>query len=333
MDPTAYVRRILLAITCTAFVYGTPEGVHAAESAAAAAPRKHGRKARSASKEAAPPASGAGGAPRGSAAEPEATADTTPSSADAGGDAPVKPEDATPKDASPPVGGPGTGEGPASGTAPPPEGTANEGGTAGEGGRERASGIDPALARELTAESEALRDEIFRSRARIAAAVGHLEPAKVDLQLRTNLPRFYTVENLVLTLDGAPIYVRDQGLDATGDPLTSFRASPGVHRLGVAMDLTARRNPEYRMSIAHTVTFEIRPERDARVRLVLRELGNLWRLGDRGRGTSRLLALVRVRSLRRKGPGRTRGRTATEKAAPTTGTGKRGTAKGAAKTP
>ncbi len=180
-----------------------------------------------------------------------------------------------------------------------PEATAPEPPAQPEPTREAASGIDPALARQLLDESEAVRDAIFRSRAAIATATRHLEPAQVELSLRTNLPRFYTIENFVVTVDGAPVVVLDKGLANAGDPLATVRASPGVHRLGVSMDLTARRNPDYRLSVAHRWTFEILPDRDAKVRLVLRELGNLWRLGKRRRGVSRWLAFVRVRATKR----------------------------------
>ncbi len=282
------------------------------------------------------PAEGAGGrrkAPRKAAAAKKAGAEEAGAKKANGKDAPPQVEGSEGVEAPPQAEAgartgdgsePAPGAGKQGGAGAPPEGAVGEaagagtpadaaGGPTGDRGeapsRAEASGIDPALARALEREGEALQDAIFQSRSRIAAATRHLEPAAVAIGLRTNLPRFYSVENVVLTLDGAPILVRDAGLPAAVDPLAEVRASPGVHRLGIAMDLTARRNPETRMSVRHVVTFEIPEGRDVRVRLVLRELGNLWRAGKKGRGTSRWLAFVRVRSRKRKdgrGTGRRR---------------------------
>jgi hypothetical protein len=131
--------------------------------------------------------------------------------------------------------------------------------------------------------------------------------SKLTLQLRTNLERFYTVTELTITVDGAPVFRRDSGLPPGGDALFELFAAPGAHELGVSANLVARRDPTYKLRFDQTFTVVVPEDSTVSTRLVMRETGNMWRFAKWRRGRHALSFRLRARAKANKRGGRRAG--------------------------
>lgn len=156
--------------------------------------------------------------------------------------------------------------------------------------------VDRADLEQLQATSRELQDELFKARARVAVVTSKLFRAKIALQLRSNLERFYEVSDLVISLDGAPVFVQDKGWPTAADDLFEAYAAPGAHELTISARLVARRDATYKLRIDDTFTVLVPPDSTVFTRLVLRETGNMWRFTKRGRGRHVLTAILRARA-------------------------------------
>jgi hypothetical protein len=150
------------------------------------------------------------------------------------------------------------------------------------------SGPDPAAVAKLQEDARALRDELFKARARVSVVGSKLFTARIAMSFRSNLERFYTARDFTIRVDGAPVYVQENGLPKTAGDLFEVFAAPGSHELAISVDLVARRDPSYKLEVQETLSLVV-PE-DARVssRLVLREHGNMWRFAEKRRGRTDL---------------------------------------------
>lgn len=146
--------------------------------------------------------------------------------------------------------------------------------------------IDPAAVAALQAEARELRDALFKARGRVSTVAARLFTTRVSMRLRSNLERFYTVSNLTITMDGAPVYVQAAGLPTTDGDLFEIFAAPGSHELAVAVDLVSRRDATYKLRIDHAIGFAVDDDARVSTKLMLRETGNMWRLSRRHRGRS-----------------------------------------------
>lgn len=158
------------------------------------------------------------------------------------------------------------------------------------------AGIDRAALDALNAESRALQDELFKARARVAVVTSKLFRAKITLQLRSNLERFYDVSDLVISIDGAPVFSQEKGWPTAASELFEVYAAPGAHELGISAHLVARRDATYKLRIDDTFTVFVPEDSTVSTRLQLRETGNMWRFTKRGRGRHVLTAILRARA-------------------------------------
>jgi hypothetical protein len=154
---------------------------------------------------------------------------------------------------------------------------------------------DPAAVAALQQDARALRDALFKARGRVSLVAAKLFTTRVSLRLRSNFDRFYTVSNLTLRIDGAPVYVQDAGMPSTDGDLFDVFAAPGSHELSVSADLVARRDATYKIRIDHTL-------------VLLREAGNMWKFAKNNRGHSDLHIGVRAKAKRtvKRGAGKTK---------------------------
>lgn len=222
-----------------------------------------------------------------------ASGTTASPSATSPDETPAAPDTAEPAEAEPtgpesePVGPAPNGEIEAAGDAEP--GDEAEAPTA-------ASRVDPAALAAIQAESRALQDELFKARARVATVTSKLFRAKVTLQLRSNLERFYEVSDLVVAIDGAPVFMQPSGLPTAAGDLFEVYAAPGAHELSISARLVARRDATYKLRIDDTFTVYVPEDSTVSTRLMLRETGNMWRFTKRGRGRHAVGAILRARS-------------------------------------
>jgi hypothetical protein len=163
------------------------------------------------------------------------------------------------------------------------------------------SGPDEAAVAKLQEDARALRDELFKARARVSVVGSKLFTARIAMSFRSNLERFYTAKDFTIRVDGAPVYVQETGLPQTAGDLFEVFAAPGSHEIAISVDLVARRDPAYRLELEETLTLVV-PE-DARVssRLLLRETGDMWRFATKGRGHTDLRVSLRAKAKLPKG--------------------------------
>jgi hypothetical protein len=148
----------------------------------------------------------------------------------------------------------------------------------------------------LMAESRALQDELVRAKAAVSTVTAKLFRAKVSLSLRSNLERFYEVSELSIALDGAPVFVQAKGLPPARQELALAYAAPGAHEIGVSLELKARRDATYRLRIDQSFTIVVPEDSTVSSALVLRETGNMWRAGKRGRGRHAVTTVLRIKT-------------------------------------
>lgn len=176
------------------------------------------------------------------------------------------------------------------------------------GGATPISNADPAAVAALQQEARELRDELFKARGRVSLVAAKLFTTRVTLRLRSNLERFYTVSNLTLRIDGAPVYVQDAGMPATDGDLFEVYAAPGSHELSVSADLVSRRDATYKIRFDHSVVITVDVDQRVSTKLLLRETGNMWRFAKSKRGRSDMRTSLRAQA-KSTAKGKNKGRT------------------------
>ncbi len=165
------------------------------------------------------------------------------------------------------------------------------------------SNADPAAVAALQQEARALRDELFKARGRVSLVAAKLFTTRVSLRLRSNFERFYTVSNLTLRIDGAPVYVQEAGMPSTDGDLFEVYAAPGSHELSVSADLVSRRDATYKIRFDHSIVITVEADERVSTKLLLRETGNMWRFAKSKRGRSDMRIALRAQA-KRTGKGR-----------------------------
>ncbi len=156
--------------------------------------------------------------------------------------------------------------------------------------------VDQAAVDAIETEARAVSDELFKARARVATVASKLFRSKIELQLRSNLERFYEVSDLVISVDGAPVVTHESGVPAAAAELFQLYAAPGAHELSFSAKLVARRDATYKLRISQTFTVFVPEESTVSTKLVVRETGNMWRFTKRNRGRSRVDLQLRARA-------------------------------------
>lgn len=229
--------------------------------------------------------------PSASSAAPAKSADKAPPTA--AEPATQEPATETPPTEEPPTEAPPTEEPAPDGEAPPPEPGQTD---IASPVAEAPVRVDPAKVDAIEAEARAVSDELFKARARVATVASKLFRSKINLQLRSNLERFYQVSDLVISVDGAPVVDQESGMPAAAAELFELYAAPGAHELSFTVKLVARRDATYKLRIAQTFTVFVPEDSTVSTKLRVRETGNMWRFTKRGRGRSRVDLRLRARA-------------------------------------
>jgi hypothetical protein len=160
----------------------------------------------------------------------------------------------------------------------------------------------------LQQDARALRDALFKARSRVSLVAAKLFTTRMTLRLRSNFDRFYTVSNLTLRVDGAPVYVQEKGMPSTDGDLFEVFAAPGSHELSVSADLVARRDATYKIRIDHTLVIAVDVDQRVTTRLLLRETGNMWRFakGKRGHSDMHIGLRAKAKSTAKRGAGKSK---------------------------
>jgi hypothetical protein len=157
--------------------------------------------------------------------------------------------------------------------------------------------VDAAEVARLQEEARRIRDELFKARARVSSVTAKLFRSKIVVELRSNVERFYDVEQFTITIDGAPVYFKESGLAPVRGSIVEMFAAPGAHDLGIAVQLTAKRQRLYQLRVDQTFTIVVPEDSRLLTKVVLLEVGNMFtRFDKRKRGAYRVHVELQARA-------------------------------------
>lgn len=219
-------------------------------------------------------------------AKPAATPAATPAAAGpaAAGQSPTPPPPAAVKQAGADAGkgGPASGQGNVAQNAD------------GDGGADAdADASDETVSAEGTADVDslrqeylALRDELFRSRARAATVASAMYSTRLQINLTYGSARFYTVTRTVIRLDGASVFDDASGAIAN-DQATRFEGfvAPGRHVVTVRIEATGKDDERFTTAVENTFTIQAPGGKDVTVTVKAKDDGDMayaWEKKQRG---------------------------------------------------
>lgn len=138
----------------------------------------------------------------------------------------------------------------------------------------------------LRKEYMALRDQLFRSRARAAAVGDSMYSSKIVVRLHYGSGRFYTVSRATIRLDGANIFDDIEGAVAA-DKAPRFEGfvAPGRHVVGVRIEAAGKDDDRFTSVIDNSFVVEAVAGKDLIVDITAADDGDLpykWQRKQRG---------------------------------------------------
>jgi hypothetical protein len=167
-------------------------------------------------------------------------------------------------------------------TPPPAPATpAAAGSGSGEGSGEAAVDVDS-----LRQEYLALRDELFKSRARANAVASQLYSTRVSIKLTWESARYYGVSKASIRLDGATVFEDDKGAIASDDGVRfdGFIA-PGKHIVTFRVEAAGKDDDAFTESTEAQVAIKAVPSKDLVVAARARDAGDIayeWKKSEHG---------------------------------------------------
>lgn len=245
--------------------------------------------------------------PRPAKPEPAAEEEATEPDSKPDGKADSKPDSSKPDSSKPAAGKPDSSK-PASATpaaettgkpaAPPaPDINAPPPPAEGAGRSEAAAGsID---VDSLRKEYLALRDQLFRSRARAAALGSALYSTRIRLHLDYKSARFYTITRAVIRLDGASVFDDTQGaIAADGAPRFDGFVAPGRHQVTVRIEATGKDDQRFTSALESSFVVQAPPGKDVIVKCTAADEGDIpyeWKKSEEGSYKLRLDVAIDTR--------------------------------------
>jgi hypothetical protein len=126
----------------------------------------------------------------------------------------------------------------------------------------------------LNAEYHALRDELFRSRAKAELLGTSLFKTKLLTTFQYKAQRAWPLKKVSLKLDDQPVYAQDS--PAAEDPAKLYEGflAPGRHALQVRVECGATGDSRLGYATENTFTFDVADGKQAKVELVVDETGD-----------------------------------------------------------
>jgi len=138
----------------------------------------------------------------------------------------------------------------------------------------------------LRQEYMALRDQLFRSRARAAAVASSLYSSKLRIMLDYGSARFYTVTRATIRLDGANVYDDAQGsIAADRAPRWNGFVAPGRHVIAVRIEATGKDDQRFTTSLESSFAVQAPAGKDLVVKVAAEDDGDMayqWQRSERG---------------------------------------------------
>jgi hypothetical protein len=226
---------------------------------AGAGPRKPRKKTTAKKVETPAPAA----APATPPAPPPQAAGTTPTAAPTGTPAAAQPPAQTPPQ-------PGTGSGAPADTEPAPDEPAEKG-----------PDVDT-----LRQEYLALRDELFKSRARANAVAGQLYSTRMTIKFTWGSARYYGVGKASIRLDGATVFEDAAGAIAADDGVRfDGYVAPGRHLVTFHVEATGKDDDSFTSTTEAQITVKAVANKDLLVAAKGKDNGDIayaWKKSERG---------------------------------------------------
>jgi hypothetical protein len=150
----------------------------------------------------------------------------------------------------------------------------------------------------LNAEYQAIRDELFRSRAKVELLGAALYKTRLVTTFQYKAQRAWPLKKVTLKLDDQPVYSADA--PAADEPIKIFEgfAAPGRHALKLSVECGAQGESRLAYSTENTFVFDVADGRQAKVELSVDEDGDgPQALAKRQEGTFDLRVKAKVRNL------------------------------------
>lgn len=148
----------------------------------------------------------------------------------------------------------------------------------------------------------ALRDQLFRSRARAAAVAGALYSSKISIRLEYATGRYYSVDRATVRLDGANVFDDTTGTIAN-DQAPRFEGfiAPGRHMLSIRVEATGKDDDRFKSATESSFVVEAPAGHDLIVVASARDAGDIpYKWKKKQRGTYKLHLDVDVHAVKRK---------------------------------
>ncbi len=127
----------------------------------------------------------------------------------------------------------------------------------------------------LRREADAVRDELFRSRAKVRTITSSLYSSKISVDLKYGAGRFFTLRRLIIKLDGARIFDDPEGLAKAAGPLFEGFLAPGRHTLSFRVEATSKDDETFTYITEDTFAFEAKAGKLSRVSASMDEDGSI----------------------------------------------------------
>ena len=127
----------------------------------------------------------------------------------------------------------------------------------------------------LRREADAVRDELFRSRAKVRTITSSLYSSKISVDLKYGAGRFFTLRRLIIKLDGARIFDDPEGLAKAASPLFEGFLAPGRHTLSFRVEATSKDDETFTYITEDTFAFEAKAGKLSRVSASMDEDGSI----------------------------------------------------------
>lgn len=138
----------------------------------------------------------------------------------------------------------------------------------------------------LRQEYLALRDELFKSRARAHAVAGQLYSTRMTIKLTWGSPRTYGVTKASIRLDGATVFEDATGAIASDDGVRfDGYVAPGRHLVTFHVEATGKDDEAFTSTTEAQVTVKAVAEKDLVVAAKARDSGDIayaWKRSEKG---------------------------------------------------
>lgn len=138
----------------------------------------------------------------------------------------------------------------------------------------------------LRQEYLALRDELFRSRARVSTVASQLYSTRIQIKLTYTTGRYYNPQKATIRLDGASVYENATGAIASDDGVRfDGYVAPGRHLITFRVEATGKDDDTFTSATESQIVVKAVPGKDLVVAAKAKDSGDIayaWKRSERG---------------------------------------------------